>query len=271
MNPTFSFLGAGNMAEAIIVGIKSSMPEAEITVFVRNETKQKRFEAHGCRCTYNLADALSAARYIFLSVKPQNFAELLDDMAACAPSDDHVYVTIAAGITTSRVADSLGAHIACIRTMPNTPLLLGEGVTAICRNEQVGDADFSFITSLFGKLGETLILPEEKMDAVISVSGSSPAYIYLVIKSMVNAAIASGFEREDAMRAVCATIKGACDMAITTGKTPEELISAVTSKGGTTERAMNVLYDADLEGILTRAMKACDDRAAEMTRLFSEE
>ncbi len=271
MNPTFTFLGAGNMAEAIIVGIKSNMPNAEITVFVRNEAKQKRFEAHGCRCTYVLSDAIAASNYIFLSVKPQNFAELLDDMAKCPPPSDRVYITIAAGITTARVARSLGKDIACIRTMPNTPLLLGAGVTALCRNAHVADGDFDFITSLFAKLGETLILPEEKMDGIISVSGSSPAYVYLIIKSMVDAAITAGFDRDDAMRAVCATIKGACDMAISTGKPPEELITAVTSKGGTTERAMKVLYEADLEGIFTRAMRACDDRAAEMTRLYSEE
>lgn len=271
MNSTFTFLGAGNMAEAIAVGIQSSMPEAKITVFVRNETKQKRFEHHGFHCTYDLFEALSASRYIFLSVKPQNFAELLDQIAACPHSGEHVFITIAAGITTARVARSLGEHIACIRTMPNTPLLLGKGVTALCRNTQVTDDDFTLIANLFGSLGETLILPEDKMDAVVSVNGSSPAYIYLIIKAMVNAAVDSGFEREDAMRAVCATIKGACDMAIATGKTPEELISAVTSKGGTTERAMNVLFESDLEGIFARAMKACDMRAAEMTRLFSEE
>ncbi len=257
----YAFLGAGNMAFAIIGGMKN----ADVTIYDKIPSQYDKFE-NKVKITKTAAEAVEKCERIFLSVKPQNFKELLAEIKASGVSlENKLFVTIAAGVSTDSICNGLGRRVPIVRAMPNTPLLIGHGVTAISRNAEVSDADFDEIFEMFSNIGYTFKLPENKMNEVIAATSSAPAYIYHFIECIADEAKAEGLDG-DILSAVCEMVKGAAEMVIKTGKTPKELIKMVTSPNGTTERAMNVLYEKDVRGTISEAMKACTLRAAELSK-----
>ena len=256
----FAFLGVGNMANAII----GAMETNNICLYDLDKSKCNSLCAkRPLICADSVAEALEYADYVFLSVKPQNFADLLSEIAKSVPDyDSKVYISIAAGISTDYIENALGKKAAVIRTMPNTPMLYGAGVTAICRNERVSDENFETIKSIFSSCSCVFELPQDKMNAIISATSSSPAYVFLFIKAIHDSALAQGLDIE--IDTICDLVSGSAQMLKQSPLSADELISMVTSKGGTTEQAMRVFREKDLCGIVDEAMLACTKRAEEL-------
>lgn len=257
----YAFIGAGNMAYAIIGGMKN----ADITVYDKIEKQYEKFSDNVKRAA-SVVEAVNNCKYIVLSVKPQNFREVLAEIRESGVQlDGKVFISIAAGVKISSIIEGLGWDVPVIRTMPNTPLLIGEGVTALSRNSTVRDEDFEQVCRMFSAIGKTFVLPEEKMNAVIAATASAPAYIYYIIDAIAREARDEGIDSESLLEMVCAMVKGSADMVMSSDKTPEQLISAVTSPNGTTERAMKVFEENGLDRIIADAMKACTKRAQELS------
>lgn len=249
------------MAYAIIGG----MGEADVTVYDKMTSQYEKFGGR-VKIAESAAEAIKTADYVVLAVKPQNFKELLENVRVSGVSlDKKTFVSIAAGVKTESICRGLGRDVPVIRTMPNTPLLIGKGVTALSRNALVTDEAFMEIDAMFSSIGVTLELPEDKMNTVIAATSSAPAYVYHFIDSICSEARAEGLDFPELTRAVCEMVKGSADMILESGKTPAELIKMVTSPNGTTERAMNVLYGDGVAETVARAMRACTERACELS------
>ncbi len=264
-NQRIGFIGAGNMATAIVNGILKNgakQPE-EISVFDLDAEKLQLMADKGIDTVSSCSELAAKSDIIVLAVKPQNYDEVLADIKG-AVNDQKVVVTIAAGISIDYVRRGLERNCPAVRVMPNTPLLLGKGATALCRSENISDEDFEQVYNMFALSGEAAILPESQMNAIIAVNGSSPAYVYLFAKSMVDYAVSVGIDRETALSLVCKTFEGSAEMLRSSGDSPETLIQKVSSKGGTTIEAMKVLNDREVPKAIFDAMAACTARAEEL-------
>ena len=266
MDKTFAFIGTGNMAYAIIGGLVNpdsalSVPKKHITLFDSNPQQYEKFGDE-----YSIASTVTDAMQadiIVLAVKPQNYADVLTEING-VDLDGKILISIAAGISTAYIESKVG-KCAVVRTMPNTPLLIGKGVTALCRNQYVSDADFDLVEQICSASGTTIRLDESEMNKIIAATSSSPAYIFLMIKAICDGAEAQGIFCEDLRSAVCNMVIGSATLALESDKSLEELIRMVTSPKGTTEQALRVLYDADFEKTIAQAMDACTKRADELS------
>lgn len=259
------FIGAGNMATAIINGIVSTetLSPAQIAVFDVNKDKCDYFKQMGLQVAPSASELVAACKIIFLAVKPQNFEEVLTQVKAQA-TEEKLFVSIAAGISTDYIRKTLACNCPVIRTMPNTPLLLSQGATAMSRSAGVTDEMFEMVEEFFSSCGTVAELNEEQMNAVISVNGSSPAYVYLFAKAMLDNAEKQGITKEVALPLIAQTFIGSAGMLVYSGKTPDELIEMVSSPGGTTLKALESFYSNDFEKIVDEAMQACTKRAEEL-------
>lgn len=259
----YAFLGAGNMATAIIGAMKSG----EIALFDVNKEQYAKFAGKPYLFAESAKEAVEASDFVFLAVKPQSFDELMSEIKGSGvPLGGKVFVTIAAGISTSYISSALGGGVPVIRAMPNTPLLYGCGVTALCRGEGVKDEAFEEIRGIFGACGTVFELPESQMNTVIAATSSAPAYVYLFIKAIADAAEAQGLTAENLTSLVCDMVIGSAETLKRSPLTAGELIKIVCSKGGTTERAMSVLNERGFSEIVADAMQSCTDRANEIGR-----
>ncbi len=270
---SISSIGTGNMATAIIGGmLKSGTDPALITVYDKLADKAETLaSANGLRHASTLKMAVEASELILLAVKPQNFSVVLSEVRDLGASlDDKTFISIAAGISTTAIEKMLSRECAIVRVMPNTPLMVGKGASALSRNPRVSDEDFSLACSIFESAGMIMVIDESQMNTVICANGSSPAYFYYFIDSVVRSAMAQGLELDERqiLEAVCQTVIGSAQMLLDSGKTAGELVKAVTSPKGTTERAMNVFYEEKVDEIIHRAMCACTIRAEEMSKEF---
>ena len=257
------------MASAIIGGLTDkasadAVNPAQITLFDKNPAQYARYGSD-FPTAESAADAVKHADIVFLAVKPQNYAEVLAELGQTDTSGK-IFISIAAGISTAFVESYLGSGAAVVRTMPNTPLLIGKGVTALCRNRNVTDAQFDLVESIFASRGATLRLDEADMNKIIAATSSSPAYIFLMIKAICEGAEAQGIICGDLRAAVCNMVIGSAELALQSDKTLDELIRMVTSPKGTTEKALEVFYAADFEDTVSRAMDACTKRADELSQ-----
>ena len=261
------FIGAGNMAAAIIGGVRRSglYQPGGIMVYDVNQQRMAEMAAQGYVCASSAAALAQDCPMVFFAVKPQNFEEVLLQIPP-AVGEDTLFVTIAAGISTNYIRQRVNPSCRVVRAMPNTPLLLGAGATALCRTQNVPDEAFDQVKRIFQASGVVEIMEESQMNQVVSVNGSSPAYVYLFAKALVDGAKAYGIDGAAALRLVAQTLAGSAKMLLESGKTPEELIQMVSSPGGTTLAALDVLEQADFTGILRRAMEQCTRRAMELGR-----
>jgi len=260
------FVGAGNMAGAIVNGIvgTKTFPAQRIFVFDVSKDKCEELRSRAGVCIAgSLPELTEKCDIIFLAVKPQNFAEVLAGIKPVV-TEQKLFVSIAAGISTKYITDSLGCNCPVIRTMPNTPLLIGKGATAMCRTENVSAENFDLVQSLFAACGTVTVLEENQMNAVISVNSSSPAYLYLFAKAMMDSAVKQGIDADTALQLICQTFEGSAGMLRKPDLTPDALIKMVSSPGGTTLKALDVLYENRFEQIVGDAMLACTKRAEEL-------
>lgn len=260
------FIGAGNMASAIANGIvRSNTIEPEsIYLFDKNSTQYEKFSFNYSTVS-SIVEGVNVADYIFLSVKPQNINEVLGEVRKCDISTK-VFISICAGITIESIENILGmAKI--IRTMPNTPLLIGHGVTAVCKNPLVGNDEFDFVKQVFASSGYVTEIQEKDINSLTALTSSSPAYIYLFAKALELGAKELGFNYPDTLEMICKTLIGSANMILTSSKSVDDLIMMVKSPNGTTEKALNVLEENNFIKIVCDAMAACTRRAEELSKL----
>lgn len=252
------------MAYAIVSGLR---PDT-VTIYDKVPSQYCKFDKNIERAA-SATEAVNGAQYTFLAVKPQNFPELLSELKENnVMLEGKTIVSIAAGVSCASICKQLGRQVAVIRTMPNTPLMIGKGVTALSVNELVTGEAFSEINDLFSKLGKTLPLPESKMNAIIAATSSAPAYVYHFIDAICKEAKKEGIDSPELLSAVCAMVSGSAEMLMSSQSSPDELVRMVTSPNGTTERAMNVLYEEHFSETVAKAMRACTQRAEELSECY---
>ena len=261
-----AFIGSGNMASAIAGGIVSSglTQASNIVLFDKNIEQYGKFHKD-CFHASSIEEAINISNFIFISVKPQVAKEVLPIIKSSSCLKDKVFVSICAGITISSIEEYL-PNTKIVRAMPNTPLLIGCGVTALCKNANVSDEDFDYVNKIFSSSGYVSLIEEKDMNNVTAITGSSPAYVYLFIKSIYESAKKNGFNYDDTVKMICETVIGASKMILQSPLTIDELIQMVKSPNGTTERALNVLNDNNFESIIHDAIVACAKRADELSK-----
>ncbi|HHZ06236.1 MAG TPA: pyrroline-5-carboxylate reductase [Clostridiales bacterium] len=261
------FIGAGNMATAIIKGMISNnvSKPADINVFDVSGEKLDAMSKQGINACENASKVVENSHIIVLAVKPQNYEEVLLGLKS-AVTPDKVFVSIAAGISIEYVTTTIGADCPCVRVMPNTPLLLGCGASALCPSHNICDEDFAVVKSMFATSGVVEVLPESQMNTIITINGSSPAYIYLFAKAMVDYATENGIDEKTAMNLFCGTLKGSAEMLLRSGDTPQQLITKVSSPGGTTLAALKTLEEGNFYDTVKEANARCTKRADELGR-----
>ena len=261
-----AFIGVGNMASAIIGGMLRSgaVDHAHLILSDRFPDKCASYVEAGATLAPSPSAAAAQADCVVLSVKPQNFPEILPELATVEGIDRKLIITIAAGISSDTVKSALhGAPV--VRVLPNTPMLIGQGVSVVCRAD-VSAEDFSFVCSVFEASGKVTVIDESDMNRIISVTSSSPAYVFAFIGAIYEGARAQGLDGDGLLDSICDVVIGSAALLKSGNLSPDEQIKVVTSKGGTTEQAMRVLRERDLTGTVVDAMKACTARAEEMDR-----
>ena len=266
--PTIAILGAGSMGGAILSGlVDPSVSVDDIRVTNRTEAKAAALRSDRVQ-SYALevdADAnlraVATADVVIVGVKPAMVADLLREIAPALEADA-IVVSIAAGVTTAAMEAIVPGIV--VRAMPNTPAFIGRGVTGLSAGSRASEADMVIVRVLFETVGTVLEVPESKIDALSTISGSGPAYVFYLIEQLAKTAVGMGFSADEARAMVEGTFAGASDLLIAMGETPQELRRRVTSPNGTTERAVAELEKADLAGLFDRATAAALARAKEL-------
>ena len=259
------FIGAGNMATAIVNGLISQQNgKADfINVFDVSSEKCDIIAKLGVNICKTGEDVVKSSDIIVLAVKPQNYPEVLESLKS-AVSLQKTFVSIAAGISIDFVQRGLDCKCPVVRVMPNTPLLLKKGASALCPSDNISDEDKQTDYDMFAGSGVCEYITEEHMNEIISVNGSSPAYIYLFAKAMADYAKSKGIDYDKAMNLVCATLEGSAAMLRESGDSADVLIEKVSSKGGTTIAALDKLREHGFVEAVQDAMEACTKRAEEL-------
>ena len=261
------FIGAGNMAEALVNGILAGgvRQPGDVTVTDVVEARLRHFrDRFGVEALADNAGAVKDAGTIVMAVKPQLFAE------AALQIRDHVLpdalvVSIAAGIPTVRIETMFRPGTAVVRVMPNMPALIGCGAAAFCLGLHAREKDAGTTEALFKSVGQAVRLEERLMDAVTALSGSGPAYVFYLAEAVIRAGVEMGIEPEIARQLTVATFEGAGRLMSETKLPPAELRQRVTSKGGTTAAALRVLEQGNMDGLMVTAIRAARDRASELS------
>jgi len=268
MNTTkIAFIGAGNMAAALVEGLINKGLNAE-QVIMSDPSKDRLAyveKTFGVKTSSNNRTAADQADVIMLAVKPQIMSAILDDLKPAVADSSKVIISIAAGITLARLAKSLGNETALVRCMPNTPALVQTGATGMFANEHVSSAQKALAEQILQAVGIVVWLEQEQqLDAVTALSGSGPAYYFLVMEAMIAAGEAMGLTPNTAKQLTLQTALGAAKMAGTGDVDPAELRRRVTSPGGTTEEAIHSLEKNQLVGIFGQALAAAKRRSEEL-------
>ena len=265
-----AFIGGGNMAQAIVFGLlKQAYPADKIIVCDPNEEKRALFAQKGVRTSTDNVAAVAQAEVVLLAVKPQVLAEVCSPLSAVDFSDK-LLISIAAGISVKRLTALLPTAKAVVRVMPNTPALVGEGMAGLFADQNTSENDRTFAQDLLSAVGKTLwVASEEHMHAVTAASGSSPAYFFQFLEVMQQSLIDMGLSANNARELVQQAMLGSAKMVV---ENPQLDLSTlrqnVTSKGGTTAAALNVLNQHQFNDIVQHAMQACVARSKEMETLF---
>lgn len=266
---SYGFIGSGNMAKAMIGGMISSGLAAPEHIYVSNPTPEKLDRLRGQYGVHTLTGGNIAvaeqADVLVLSVKPHVYpaviAEIRDRIRP-----DAIVVLIAAGQTLAANEARFGRPVRLARVMPNTPALVGEAMSAVCYNANMTDADRVVVSDLLGSFGRAAEVPESLMDTVTGVSGSSPAYVYLFIEALADAAVLHGMPRAQAYTFAAQSVLGAAKMVLETGAHPAVLKDNVCSPGGTTIEAVAALEQCGLRSAVMQAVDACVNKSRELSR-----
>lgn len=266
MNKIIGFIGSGNMGEAMIGGIIKSklVPSSNIIVSDLNEEKLKTMEElYKVQTTVDSKEVAQKADIIVLSVKPNIYDIVLKGIKESL-SKDKLIVSIAAGKTIQSIETILGSETKIVRTMPNTPALVGEGMAGICSNKNVAADELNEVKAIFESFGKAEILPEYLIDAVIGISGSAPAYVFMFIEAIADAGVLEGMPRDKAYKFAAQAVLGSAKMVLESGKHPGELKDMVCSPGGTTIEAVATLEGEGFRGTIIKAVGDCIKKSKAM-------
>jgi pyrroline-5-carboxylate reductase len=272
LGKTIAFLGAGNMAEALVKGLLRAgvaMPAEILCTDRRLDRLADLAKRYGIRTSPDNRAAAAEAAIVVLSVKPQVMNKLLAEIAP-ALDGSKLVVSIAAGVPLAAIERRVGHGVRLIRTMPNTPALVGAGATAVSPGEHATDADLAQARALFDAVGRSVIVDEPLLDAVTGLSGSGPAYIFLVIEALADAGVKVGLDRRTAQDLAAQTVLGSAQLLIETGEHPGRLKDQVTSPGGTAIAGLHTLEAGGLRTTLMNAVEAATKRSHELGRRFLE-
>ncbi|MGN6162265.1 MAG: pyrroline-5-carboxylate reductase [Marmoricola sp.] len=255
------FVGVGMMGEALLAGVlRGSVAPADVLVCERRSDRAAELrEKYGVTVVDEIADVAQAST-IFLVVKPGDIAGVARELAPSLTAE-HLLISLAAGISTRAIEEALSGPVGVVRVMPNTPALVGAGVAAMSPGRHCTAAQLDTARELLASTGHVVEVPESQQDAVTAVSGSGPAYVFLVIEAMIDAGVSLGLTRDIASELAIQTVLGAATMASATGDHPTLLRERVTSPGGTTAAALAVFEESGLRGAFARAMTAARDRS----------
>lgn len=264
---SIGFVGCGNMAGAIIETINNMgyiKPE-QIYIYDIDRQKCDRFAKYGMNICDSMDDVFDGKKYVFLCIKPQVFRECSDTLKGLKHNTDCI-ISIMAGIKISDIKKVFG-DVHTIRVMPNTPMLVSGGASALVRPDDISDELFNPVFDIFNSCGRAVVVDEKEISAVTALSGSGPAYFFKFARAALDEAQRLGLSEETASTLLFQTMRGSADMLEKSGLSPNELVKMVTSPKGTTLAANESFDRDDYEGAIKRAMKACFDRCEELSRL----
>lgn len=262
---TIGFIGAGNMGGAMIKAIAQA-DLGKVFIYDVNTACYDTFRSEQIVCCESFQEVMASCKYIVLAIKPQYYREQCEKMKHLIEAEQ-IVVTVAPGYTVEQMKTLLGEGVRVVRTMPNTPALIGEGVTAYSYEEgELSQDEVVALETYFSTFGKSFKVPENLMDAVIPTSGCSPAYGYVMIEAMADAAVRLGLPRAMAYELSARSIKGACEMILQTQKHPGELKDEVTSPGGATIVALNHMEETGFRNSIISSMIACYDKCIDMKK-----
>lgn len=255
------FIGVGNMGLPMLKGAIRSFGKQGVVYTDANEDRVKYVQnIIGIPYLNNNLSCIEQAEIIVLAIKPQYLNQLMENFRSIDLTN-RIFISIAPGVSIDAIKKVLGENIRVVRAMPNTPAMVSAGMSAVCFSDDVfSDEDKDLIFQLFNSFGETVSLSEKQLDMVVPVSGSSPAYVYMFIEAMADAAVLFGLPRDVAYKLAAQSVYGSAKMVIETGEHPGALKDAVCSPGGTTIEAVIKLEEHGFRSAIIEAMKACYDK-----------
>jgi len=262
---TIGFLGAGNMAAALVRGtVRAGLPAAQVAIMdVLGERSQTLALEVGAKSCASASDLVAQSSVVVVAVKPGQVQSLLGGLVAHAAG--RLWLSVAAGVTTSSLEAALGGNARVVRAMPNTPALVGAGATALAAGRFAEPADVDRARRLLSAVGIVEVLPEAMLDAVTGLSGSGPAFLLLAIEALADAGVHAGLPREVALRLAAQTVRGTGQLVLETGTHPAKLKDAVTSPGGTTIAGLRALEQRGFRAALIEAVVAAAARSKELS------
>ena len=258
------FIGYGNMAQAISQGIVGSnlLKSEEMAIFDPNNEVMAKMKGKGYNIANDNIEIVENCEYVFFAVKPQMFEVVAKEIKSAYKGNK--LISILAGTTITEFKEVFGEECQITRAMPNTPALVGRGITGVDVS-LLDDIAKAFVLKLFGSIGEVIEIKENRINDIIAISGSGPAYVYLFIKGMYENALAHGFSAEIAKKLVVGTVQGSAEMFKQSSENIDTLVERVCSKGGTTIEAVKTFQREGLGNLIDKAIKDCYDRAVELS------
>lgn len=260
------FIGCGNMGSAMVGGmIKSKVVNKEdVTVSSKTEgTLNNLKNKFGVSATLDNKEVVLKSDIIILAVKPYMYEGVIKEISDVV-TDEKIIVTIAAGVTIEKVTNWFNKKIKLIKTMPNTPALVGEAMTAMCANEKITDEELQQVISIFQSFGRVELLAEKDFHGFTALCGSSPAYVFMFIEAMADAAVKQGIQRKKAYNLAAQAVLGSAKMVLETGIHPGELKDMVCSPGGTTIEAVAELEKSGFRAAVINAIEKCEEKSKKM-------
>ncbi len=258
-------VGGGNMGEAIVKGLlDAGSLDAECVVVAEPNARRRETlaSAHGVACVADARDAVPGADVVIVAVKPQVIDAVVRGLADSL--DGALVVSIAAGVSIARLESLLPAGTAVVRVMPNTPAMVGEGMTVVSGGTEAGEEQVDLVRAFFAQLGDAIVIDERFQDAATAISGSGPAYVALFVDALARAGVRHGLARDVAQHLAVQTLAGTAELIRATGQHPEQLIDTVSSPGGTTIAALEVLEARGFRAAVAEAVSAAVARAKEL-------
>ncbi len=259
------FIGMGNMGTAILLGALKTFPKEDMIFCAKTlETRRRIYEETGVEYTDTNAECANKCKYLFLAVKPQFYGEVLKEIRYMI-TPEHVLISLAPGKTIAELKLELGNDKRVVRAMPNTPAMIGEGMTALsCRLEEFSDVEQNILGKIFNSLGRMEYVDEKLMDAVVCASGSSPAFAYIMIEALADGAVRCGMPRKQAYVFAAQALRGAASMVLETGEHPGALKDQVCSPAGTTIEGVAVLEACGMRNAVLKASEAVMKKCREL-------
>lgn len=267
---TVGFIGAGNMAEAIAGGLAKKSGEFSIVLSdINRERVAALAEKFSATPAEGNIECIDASDVVVLAVKPQNFEQVMGQIKNEGVGAGKLFISIAAGVPIEYIESFLPENASVVRVMPNLPCLVGQGVLGYCAGTNAGERELGLCRRVLESVGVPVLLERESdLDAVTGLSGSGPAFVFAFVKGLIDGGVASGLTLEQSRKLAFGTVAGSLKLLEQSGQTPAEMIVKVASKGGTTERGLEVLAKQGMEDAVSGAVKAATERSVELAKGF---